>query len=245
VLWNPFLLLELVGNGHNDVLLAVPLLLACAAAQRDRHGHAAFLLLLAAQVKLVPIVLWPLLLAFAWRRGGLRACLLGSALGALAFGALAFAFWREPGALRFLDRQMSLYTTPLHDLLARLLGSSAAARHLGLALVAVAIAHAALRLRGFADLIGAIVRVLWVLIAIGLPASFAWYHAWWAFLAPAAGRGALRVLAALALCGPLAYVPVLLTRTWTPPATLWQWALSIALPLAALIRSAPRRPDPA
>jgi hypothetical protein len=245
VLWNPFLLLELVGNGHNDVLLVFPLLLACAAAQRDRHGRAAFWLLLSAQIKFVTLAVAPLFLVFAWRRGAMRAACAGNALGALLFAALGYVFWRQPGALGFLDRQMAQYTTPLHDLLAGLLGDHALARNVGLALVAAVLAHAALRLRTCAQLAAAIVRVFLVLIVIGLPAAFAWYHAWWAFLAPAAGMGPRRVLAALSIWGPIAYVPNLLTRTWTPATIFFQWAASIALPLLAFTRSAPRRPDPA
>lgn len=250
LLWNPFLLLEVAASGHNDVLMTLPLLLAFAAARRDRHGAAAFWLITSAQLKFVSLVLVPLFFVFAWRRGDGRASALGGGLGAALFAALGLAFWHEPGALAFLSKQTTQFVTPLHAALNGMFGleHAAAVRATTLGLTAIVAVLVAIRVRRFETLVSGSIVVVATLLLVGLPAAFVWYHLWWAPLAPLAPLAARRVLGCLALCAPLAYAPVLLTRTWSPFTVAWQWTWSFVAPLLALrapraTRSEPLRPD--
>ena len=86
-LWSPFLLLQFVSNGHNDLLFAAFLLVALRAARRERWWVVLPALTLAVLVKLVALVLFPTALVLLVRRwGGARAC--GALLGALLLGGV-------------------------------------------------------------------------------------------------------------------------------------------------------------
>ena len=67
-LWNPLVLWEGLGNGHNDVLLALPLLLALLAWFRRRDGLVIPLLVVATLIKYVTAPLILLAAIALWRR---------------------------------------------------------------------------------------------------------------------------------------------------------------------------------
>lgn len=68
--WNPLVLWEGIGNGHNDTLMTVPLLLALLAWAKRRDGLVVPLLVVAALIKYVPVLLLPLAAVAVWRRAG-------------------------------------------------------------------------------------------------------------------------------------------------------------------------------
>lgn len=67
-LWNPLVLWEAVGNGHNDVLMMLPLLLALLAWIKRQHSLVIPLLVVAALIKYVTVLLIPLVAVGLWRR---------------------------------------------------------------------------------------------------------------------------------------------------------------------------------
>jgi hypothetical protein len=88
--WNPLIALEGAGNGHVDLLAALCLVIAARSLCRGRSATAASALALAAGVKLLPVVAFPLL----WRRIRVRDA-------ALALGLLAALYlpWLRHGTL--------------------------------------------------------------------------------------------------------------------------------------------------
>lgn len=72
LLWNPLLLFDIAGNAHNDLWMALGLLLAVALAERRRFDLALTALTAGALVKFVPLLIAPLLAAAAVRRLGWR-----------------------------------------------------------------------------------------------------------------------------------------------------------------------------
>jgi hypothetical protein len=113
--WNPLVLFEVVGNGHNEALMAALVVLSLYAARRGRWLTAVLLLAAAGMAKLPALVLLPpLALAWARTRSGWRAQLRSLAvasavalLGALALSAplgagmsLADNLWKVAGEYR-------------------------------------------------------------------------------------------------------------------------------------------------
>ncbi len=71
-LWNPLVLWEGIGNGHNDTVLMVPVLLAFYAWVKRRDGLVLPLLILSALIKFATLPLVPLAAIALWRRDGER-----------------------------------------------------------------------------------------------------------------------------------------------------------------------------
>ncbi len=101
--WNPLVLLELVGNGHNDGVMLVFLLLAVwlLVARREMAAHVA--LALAALIKVTPLFLWPLLWVWGLARrptwaARLRYTLAVAAVVAGTLAVFAVALWPDPWA---------------------------------------------------------------------------------------------------------------------------------------------------
>ncbi len=97
-LWNPLVLWEGVGNGHNDLVMAVPLLLALLAWTRRRDRLVVPLLVVAALIKYVAVLLLPLAAVALWRRAGSgparrRLALWSGALSLLAAGVAFYPFY--------------------------------------------------------------------------------------------------------------------------------------------------------
>ncbi len=103
-LWNPLVLWEGVGNGHNDVVMLLPMLLAFRAWATGRDVLVIPLLVVAVAIKYTPVVLIPLAAIAAWRRAGggpARFRLVaGSALLSAVVSGIALAPFYDPGALR-------------------------------------------------------------------------------------------------------------------------------------------------
>ncbi len=71
-LWNPLVLWEGIGNGHNDTVLMVPVLLAFYAWTKRRDMLVLPLLILSALIKFATLPLVPLAAIALWRRDGNR-----------------------------------------------------------------------------------------------------------------------------------------------------------------------------
>ena len=103
---NPLVIFEAVGNGHNDIMMAVFLLMAVLALKR-RSWLTLPLLALSALIKVFSIALLPLfVLAMATRKWG-RAILLPSGLVALALTCAVVApFWSDGRMLHGMSQAM-------------------------------------------------------------------------------------------------------------------------------------------
>lgn len=115
--WNPLVLYETAGNGHNDVVMAFWILLGMYLALHDRFVWALLALGVGALTKFIPILLVPVVLA-----AGLRAqptwkprlsLIARTGLAGAALIAAAYApFWRGGDPLS-LERRENLFTTSL------------------------------------------------------------------------------------------------------------------------------------
>lgn len=95
-LWNPLVLWEGVGNGHNDVVLALALVLALMSWARRYDRLAIPWLVIAALVKYVGVVLLPLMVVALWRRHRETRARLDVALSSLAISAVVIIYAFAP-----------------------------------------------------------------------------------------------------------------------------------------------------
>jgi len=115
--WNPLVLYETFGNGHNDIVMVFWVLAAAWLMVSRRYTWAVLALLAGALVKFIPILLLPAAGMIALRdlpswRARLR-FLLGTTLAAGVLIALAYApFWAGPETLTIVKRQ-DLFTASL------------------------------------------------------------------------------------------------------------------------------------
>ncbi len=115
-LWNPLVLWEGVGNGHNDVVMAVPLLLALLAWARRRDRLVIPLLVVAALIKYVTLLAIPLAAVALWRRAGngaarARLAAWSAGLSLLAPGVAFFPFYDPGAALASVAAQGDIFLT--------------------------------------------------------------------------------------------------------------------------------------
>ena len=119
--WNPLLLYETAGNGHNDVVMLTAALLAAWALCRPRGpaGLALPITALGVLVKYVAAIWAPIVLLAAWHRergrgpNGPRRLILWAAASALLALALFWPYWSGGQTLEGVRRQADLYTTSL------------------------------------------------------------------------------------------------------------------------------------
>ncbi len=143
LVWNPIVLYETVGNGHNDIIMAFWVLLAIWCSAQRRHTPALLALTAGALVKIVPALLMPAAALVALRDlGPWRARLrfaLGTGAACLGLAAAAYLpLWRGPASLTFFQRG-AMFTTSLPAALWAALGATErAGQLLGLAAWAAA-----------------------------------------------------------------------------------------------------------
>ncbi len=115
--WNPIVLYETIGQGHNDITLVFWMLLAAWLLTERRYALALVALLSGALFKYIPVLLVPVALLIAWRdlvrwRARLRLLVLTAAIGGV-LGVAAFApFWRGSDTLS-VERRTHMFTTSL------------------------------------------------------------------------------------------------------------------------------------
>src|SRR5581483_8309654 len=121
VAWNPLVVLDVAGNGHNDIVMAFFVLLALYALARGWDGLVLPALTLGALIKFTPAILLPLATVYLLARAGRQTArrgprfelLLGSMAISAALAALLYLpFWQGPSAIGFL-RRGDLFTASL------------------------------------------------------------------------------------------------------------------------------------
>ncbi len=115
-LWSPLVLYEGVANGHNDVVLVVPLVLALLFWRQHRDAWVIPTLVVSVLIKYVTVVLLPLAVVALWRRQpSARERLrvgLQSAVVSLAIGLFALAPFFDLTAIRqSIEQQSSIVMT--------------------------------------------------------------------------------------------------------------------------------------
>jgi hypothetical protein len=124
VLWNPLLLFETAGNGHNDVAMVFFVLLALVLEQRERHLPPVLALTVSALFKFVSLLLLPpLVLYIAMNFGAQTRRELIQALGlsVALVGAAYCPFWDGLATLRALRELAGMMANSPAAVLAQLL----------------------------------------------------------------------------------------------------------------------------
>jgi len=115
--WNPLVIYETAGNGHNDIAMVFWIVLGLYSVMRNHFTWAALALVAGALVKFIPLLLLPVVLAAALRalptrRSRIYYLLITFFVCALSI-LVAFApFWRS-GDLLGVQRRAGLFTTSL------------------------------------------------------------------------------------------------------------------------------------
>ncbi|MBI5621768.1 glycosyltransferase family 39 protein [Candidatus Falkowbacteria bacterium] len=105
LLWSPLVLLEIVNNGHNDIVMIFFLLAALYAAARKKYFWVLPLFTLSVFVKYITLLFLPFLLYYLWQQSAksapARRSLLWSVAVSVALTALLFApFWGGLGTFK-------------------------------------------------------------------------------------------------------------------------------------------------
>jgi alpha-1,6-mannosyltransferase len=225
--WNPLVVLESLQNGHNDVVAALPALLAVWLAFLGRIRPALVLLAVSLLVKPIAVALLPLLLVASLRRREAWPRLLQGLGLAGALVVLAYLpFWQGPDTLQGLARQELFSASPAALLLEALQATDLPEE---LALTVASFTAQSLFVLALLPLLYAVWRGrLWLPAAacglyffyglIGAPWFNPWYLLWLAPLAALSPPGPQRQAAlAFTLLAPLVYLlqyenlPIVLT----------------------------------
>jgi len=113
---NPLILLEQIGNGHNDGLMILAGLMAIWAVQRKRFVAALLLALLAALVKLPGAIFGAAILAYLARNGEWQRAAIGITAGVALLIPLAIIFFPDLDAVRPMTLSGFYLTNSLHVL---------------------------------------------------------------------------------------------------------------------------------
>lgn len=227
-LWNPWLLLESCGSGHNDAFVALLLAAGCLGLAHGRFAAATGGFGFALLVKHGSAPVLPVLLVTAiWRRR-LRDLLAGAAVVLAATAVAWLHYWSVPGGLDWILAQNAVARGSLASLADGLVaGAGTAVRALGLLATLAVLALAARRARdaqAFARL-SALAMVVFVLSFV--PNFAPWYHLWWLPLFALANVPVLaRALELLAWTGPFAYLVHAATHAFGPVHETWMFALA-------------------
>jgi hypothetical protein len=189
-LWNPVVLYETIGQGHNDVAMLFWMLLAVWLLLKKHYTLTIIALLFGALFKYIPLLFIPAALAIALRDlGAARSRLryLGvTAAVSIALVVLAYLpFWNGFETLS-IARRMNLYTTSLpavaYSLLQFSLHRETAARAVSLTALAItAIAALIVAWRAWRDRSElSFTRSMFYLTAFYLLVTVPWFHAWYA-----------------------------------------------------------------
>jgi hypothetical protein len=235
LVWNPVVLFETIGNGHNDIAMMVWLLLAAWSMLRRRYTLAVLALIGGALIKYIPLLLIPIVLALALRdlsgwRARLRLATVTSVTAVTLIAAAYAPFWRGLETLS-IERRVQLFTTSLPAAVyfqwQLNLPADEAAKWVSLAAASItAICSLAMAVRAWQDRSElSFVRSAFYLLMLYLLLACLWFHQWYAIwpLAMAAllPPGHAPRLAALfsyvGLIKPLVMGPLLFWQRPLPP----------------------------
>jgi hypothetical protein len=123
--WNPLMLYETWGNGHNDVAMAFWFLAAAWWILRRHYTLAVISLMMGALIKFIPILLIPAVLLIGWRSlETIRARLLflanSALLSLLITAASYYPLWNGFATLSF-DRRMQMFSVSIPAVIFQLL----------------------------------------------------------------------------------------------------------------------------
>ncbi len=121
LVWNPIVLVETIGNGHNDLAMMIWVLLAAWLLQRRRYSPSVLALLVGALIKYIPLLLLPIVLAIALRdlpnhRTRVRFAIVTTVAAVTLIAAAYAPFWRGLDTLS-IERRANLLTTSLPSLI--------------------------------------------------------------------------------------------------------------------------------
>jgi hypothetical protein len=250
-LWNPAVLVEVAGEGHNDALMAFLVVLALGLTLRRRAALAVAVMLGAALTKYLPLLLVPLQLGYWWRAPGevrrLPGRVVAGAGAGLAVAVGLFApFWR--GGATFAGLRESgraghtgSTQTLAVEVLSRVTGEPAALRAVSTAAAAALVLLAvvlAVRVPDGDALLRRCAVVMVAALVVAGPAYWPWYVILPVALLALVPRGGwLVALVALSLGSRLVaplnslYVDATIGRSGF---LLLTWVGAVGLPLAAV-----------
>lgn len=236
--WNPWLLLESCGSGHNDAFVALGLALACAALARANLfgtalGYGAGML-----VKHGNPLAAPLLLVTALRQRRL----LGFALGTAAVGAgLYFAWqhwWNVEGGFDWIRKQADVQRGSLSALVTAHVSpeASAVVPWIGAVFAGAALVLGLARSNDAVSCSRFTSVATLLLVLLCLPNFAPWYHLWWLpFAVASSSAPLLRPLVLLAALGPASYAVFTATHAFGPVHEAAQFALAALLPAVPVL----------
>ncbi|MGE3912868.1 MAG: hypothetical protein AB7K36_26155 [Chloroflexota bacterium] len=244
--WCPLVLLEALQNGHNDVVAALPVLLAVWAARSARWHLAVVLVAVGFLVKPLAALAGPFLLVAAWKHSsaarrqaivgvGAASLLVAAAYAPFFAGLQTFQgmersgiFSASPGELAVIALEGAGWPLDRAMMVARLLANGGFLLVTGMAILAL--------WRGRLALVAALAAAFFGYLLLGSQWFNPWYLLWLVPLAVLAPGWRLRALAlAFAVLAPLTYllqydarlvvpfvfVPVALLAVWWRSALGW------------------------
>lgn len=236
-LWNPALLLELCGSGHNDAFVALCLSVAVLAIARDRFGLAAFWFGASLLLKQGHAPAAPLLLALACWRGKLRDFLVGTA-AISGIGLLLACFWlRGDGAIGSLLGHTDTEVNSLHWLFDRVApGAGGWLALAGLVPFGLVLITGCRRARDAAAFAHWAVLTVVLFQLLVMRAFEAWYPIWWLTLFPLATAPVVtRVVGLIGWLLPLSYLARAVSQSFSPSHQLLTLLLGNVWPAALVL----------
>jgi hypothetical protein len=234
--WNPVVLYETWGNGHNDLAMAFWFLAAAWLVSRRRYTYAVLALVMGGLFKYLPILMVPAVAWIGWRdMDTMRARLefLGmSALLSFVMIAAAYApFWNGVDSFS-IGRRMGMFTVSIpavvYRLLAPGLGKEASGQLVSLAalgILAAFVLYRSLRVKAPASA-GEFARVTFTILVFYLLVTCLWFQQWYSLwlvcLAPllaAPGRRLALVFSFWVVSKQLAFGPLIVPTMYFHPET--------------------------
>lgn len=232
-LWNPWILMETAGSGHNDALMALFLAFMIWLLSEGRWAWATLAFGTAALTKHGCVVIGPFLLVLAIRQGKLRAFGLGALATLLLTALFVWHYFPVPQALEALWLQTAVGQTSLQHFLTLWLGEGSE-RALLLCGYSITLLYLGATLRKIEDLESfgrQSSRLIMVFLVAAMAQASPWYHLWWLPMLGLWGLSdCVSVLRLLAFLGPLSYLVYATTRSYALDHQIWQWSLALAIP---------------
>ena len=244
--WNPLVLYETWGNGHNDIAMAFWFLLAAWWIMRQRYTLAGLSLLVGALMKFLPILLIPAVLWIAWRSlKSLSARLMyfvRTGLVALTITIAAYyPFWDGFAALS-LGRRMNMFATSIpaaiYHNLKTVIGTDEAARLISLIAFGVLAVFVLFQTFRIKDPVHDFIQTTFNILVFYLLLTCLWFQQWYcvwlvclAALVPSKSRNlalvfSFWIISKQLVFGPI-YVPAIFQHPGTYPKLEPQYALTV------------------